>query len=324
MAHDVFICHSTLDRTVADAVCDALEAKGIKCWIAPRDITKRSRWVEAVIDAIDDSRLVVLVLSAASNDSEDVLAEMRRATKRRISKLPFRIEDVRLSKSMDYYIGSLQWIDALPSPTQEHFEKLALEVQRCLINDLAVSDDEKRATEIEPRPIVDVYIAHVDEDADIALEIALYLEKAGYSTWCYEVDSISGPSYRMQTREAVEQSRAVVVVISSHSKDSSEVTREVVAADESNKELIPILREVTYSDFENRQPIWRRAIGVAKFLSVTPAGSTSIIGGLINCLRAQEIQPESGHRSSRIEQIRTALEAKQAGGKPEAGSLNED
>ena len=45
----------------------------------------------------------------------------------------------------------------------------------------------------------DVFIAHVEEDADVALEIALSLEEAGYTTWCYEVDSIPGPSYLIQT-----------------------------------------------------------------------------------------------------------------------------
>jgi len=39
----------------------------------------------------------------------------------------------------------------------------------------------------------DILIAHVEEDAEVALEIALGLEEAGYSTWCYEVDDIPGP-----------------------------------------------------------------------------------------------------------------------------------
>ena len=59
----------------------------------------------------------------------------------------------------------------------------------------------------------DVFIAHVEEDAEVALEIALGLEEAGYSTWCYEVDSIPGPSYLIQTGRAVAASKVVVVII---------------------------------------------------------------------------------------------------------------
>jgi len=52
--------------------------------------------------------------------------------------------------------------------------------------------------------VSDVFISHVEEDADSALEIALGLEEAGYTTWCYEGDSIPGPSYLIQTGQPVE------------------------------------------------------------------------------------------------------------------------
>ena len=37
----------------------------------------------------------------------------------------------------------------------------------------------------------DVFISHVEEDADIALEIILGLEEAGYATWCYNIELYS-------------------------------------------------------------------------------------------------------------------------------------
>ena len=103
----------------------------------------------------------------------------------------------------------------------------------------------------------DVFIAHVEEDADVALEIALSLEEAGYSTWCYEVDSIPGPSYLIQTGKAVDEAKAVVVVISPHSVSSRQVTKEVVRAHETDKEFIPVRRDITHIEFQNRQPEWR-------------------------------------------------------------------
>ena len=36
--HDIIISDSTLDKPITDAVCAGLEARGIRCWIAPRDI----------------------------------------------------------------------------------------------------------------------------------------------------------------------------------------------------------------------------------------------------------------------------------------------
>ena len=54
----------------------------------------------------------------------------------------------------------------------------------------------------------DVFISHVEEDTEIALQIALGLEEAGYTTWCYEIDNIPGPSYLIQTGQTVEQAKA--------------------------------------------------------------------------------------------------------------------
>ncbi len=69
MAHDVFISYSNHDKPTADAICAALEANGIRCWIAPRDILPGSDWGEAIIDAIHACRAMLLIFSSSSNAS---------------------------------------------------------------------------------------------------------------------------------------------------------------------------------------------------------------------------------------------------------------
>lgn len=56
MAHDVFICYSTLNKTIADTVCTIPDQHGIRCWIAPRDVEPGDTWASTVIDAIGASR----------------------------------------------------------------------------------------------------------------------------------------------------------------------------------------------------------------------------------------------------------------------------
>lgn len=38
LLHAVFISHASDDSSAAESVCVALEAAGIHCWIAPRDV----------------------------------------------------------------------------------------------------------------------------------------------------------------------------------------------------------------------------------------------------------------------------------------------
>ena len=66
MTHDVFISHSSKDKPVADAVCANLEAAGVRCWIAPRDIAPGEDWPTAITMASAQSRIMVLIFSASS------------------------------------------------------------------------------------------------------------------------------------------------------------------------------------------------------------------------------------------------------------------
>jgi hypothetical protein len=38
MARDAFISYSNKDKATADVACAAMEAQGVRCWIAPRDV----------------------------------------------------------------------------------------------------------------------------------------------------------------------------------------------------------------------------------------------------------------------------------------------
>jgi hypothetical protein len=38
MTHDVFISHAGDDASLAVEVCALLESRGLKCWMAPRDV----------------------------------------------------------------------------------------------------------------------------------------------------------------------------------------------------------------------------------------------------------------------------------------------
>jgi len=76
MAHDVFISHSSKDKTVADAVCGTLEKQGVRCWIAPRDVPPGQSWAAAIVEGISNSKVFVLVFSDRSNQSKQVVKEV--------------------------------------------------------------------------------------------------------------------------------------------------------------------------------------------------------------------------------------------------------
>src|SRR5262245_28240962 len=132
MAHDVFISYSTQDKPTADALCATLEAKGIRCWIAPRDIVPGTEWGEAIIDALQTSRVMVLVFSSHANSSQQIRRELERAVDRGLILIPVRIENVVPAKSLAYFIGPVHWLDALTPPLENHLQNLAQAVRLLL------------------------------------------------------------------------------------------------------------------------------------------------------------------------------------------------
>jgi phage FluMu protein Com len=47
---DVFLSYSSKDKPTADAACAVLEARGLRCWIAPRDIIPGKEWGAAIVE----------------------------------------------------------------------------------------------------------------------------------------------------------------------------------------------------------------------------------------------------------------------------------
>ena len=94
MAHDVFISYSSKDKPTADGACAVLEARGLRCWIAPRDILPGQDWGEAIVDAISASKVFVLVFSSHANASQQIKREVERAVHHALPIIPLRIEDV--------------------------------------------------------------------------------------------------------------------------------------------------------------------------------------------------------------------------------------
>ncbi|WP_282570132.1 tetratricopeptide repeat protein [Methanoculleus sp. 7T] len=109
---EVFISHSSKDKEVADLLCSKLEAAGLGCWIAPRDILPGQDYHEEIIDAIETCPAMVVICSSSSITSRHVNGEVKRAFDRDTLIIPLMVEETELSKAMQYCISDAQWIGA--------------------------------------------------------------------------------------------------------------------------------------------------------------------------------------------------------------------
>jgi hypothetical protein len=132
MVHEVFISHSSDDNAAAREMCLVLESAGIQCWIAPRDIVPGRSWSGAIVDGIEGSRVVVVVISARANASHEVLREVELASRRGKAVVGVRIEDFTPSGDLGYFLLSTQWLNVFPPPFRPHLHTLVEVVARQL------------------------------------------------------------------------------------------------------------------------------------------------------------------------------------------------
>jgi len=141
--HDVFISFAQVDKPVADAACAKLESRNIRCWIAPRDVSPGKNFPEAIVEGIAGSRIMVLIFSSHSNKSQHVIRELTTALKKELIIIPFRIENVEPTKSMEYLIGIPHWLDAINPPLERHLEVLVSTIEKFLSDNTPETSDEK-------------------------------------------------------------------------------------------------------------------------------------------------------------------------------------
>lgn len=107
----IFISHSSKDAKNAEKVCTLLEDAGHQCFIAPRDIRSGREYAEELMLGIERSDALVVMLSNYSNHSPHVLREVEHAASKGLPILVYKMEEVELTKSMEYFLMTHQWIN---------------------------------------------------------------------------------------------------------------------------------------------------------------------------------------------------------------------
>jgi TolB-like protein len=120
----VFISYASQDVSAADALCAALEAAALPCWIAPRDVRAGESYAAAIVQAINSCRLVLLVLSKSAIDSPHVLREVERASSKKRPVLSIRLDGAELTPELEYFLSAHQWLDASGGPIERTFPAL--------------------------------------------------------------------------------------------------------------------------------------------------------------------------------------------------------
>lgn len=142
-AAPVFISHASQDATVAEKLCAALEAAGLPCWVAPRDVVPGEFYAEAIVRAIDAATIFVLVLSQHAAASPHVVREVERAASKRHPIVSFRIDLVSMPPALEYFLNTSHWLNASTLGIAASLPKLIDAVARLIVPGTASVDPQR-------------------------------------------------------------------------------------------------------------------------------------------------------------------------------------
>lgn len=111
MKHSVVISFSSKNEAIVENIVTELEKNNITCWYSSRDIKSGESYPGKIVEAIENAKVILLVLTSDFNDSPHTLNEVENAFDCRKPIIPIKMESFELNKDFVYFLRRIQTID---------------------------------------------------------------------------------------------------------------------------------------------------------------------------------------------------------------------
>ena len=122
---DAFISHASVDAELAFAICVGLEKRGLTCWIAPRDVRTEGTYGTEILRGLRESTAFLIVLTAASSESEQVEREAERASHYRKRIIPLSVGGGEPGVRLEFYTAGRQRVACAATIEDAFLDRLA-------------------------------------------------------------------------------------------------------------------------------------------------------------------------------------------------------
>jgi hypothetical protein len=125
----IFLSHGSENRDEANAITRYLEERGLKVWIAPRDVRPGVDYSEALQEAIEACAAFVVLVTDKANKSPYVRVETEMAFSLHKPIFPVRTTDVKPGPGLALFLKIRHWTDAFGPQREESMDRLARELR---------------------------------------------------------------------------------------------------------------------------------------------------------------------------------------------------
>ena len=145
--NSIFISHSSVDSAVAKEIYGGLKSLGYSPWMAIVDVTGGANYAQTVIEALESSTAVVVVLTESAIKSQHVKREVNIAIDKEITLIPLNLSGSSnimplLSGDWKYWLTIVQIIN----PMSDNISKEIVEALTSKSKNISIKTDEENDT----------------------------------------------------------------------------------------------------------------------------------------------------------------------------------
>lgn len=129
MTGHVFVSHGSEDSGEANELAALIESKGVKAWIAPRDVRPGQDYSEQLQEAIEQCIAFVVLVTDKANKSPYVRAETEMAFSTSKPIFPVRTSDIKPAAGLAFFLKIRHWTDAFGTGRDASLTRLVRELQ---------------------------------------------------------------------------------------------------------------------------------------------------------------------------------------------------
>jgi adenylate cyclase len=127
---EVFVSYSRNDKERVLELTGKLRAAGVSLWIDQSGIDAATQWGEQIVHALDNSKVLLLMVSEAAVQSHNVAKEVVLVSERKGRILPVHLEPTQIPPSLKYQLAGIQHIDYRDSDSGESVQSILRALQR--------------------------------------------------------------------------------------------------------------------------------------------------------------------------------------------------
>ena len=127
---DVFISYSRDDKDRVQQLASRLESAGVSLWIDQGGIDGAALWGEAIVNALDQAKVLLLMVSESAVRSHNVAKEVVLTSERKGHILPVLLEPTVIPPSLKYPLAGIQQIEYFQGDPAQNLQAILRSLQK--------------------------------------------------------------------------------------------------------------------------------------------------------------------------------------------------